>query len=308
VVDEQHHEVVIVGGGPAGVSCGLECYDIHIDTVLLEADATLGGQLAQIPHVVHNVVFEGFQRGTGLQQSLERSSTILGDRVRLSHPVTNVDLDQLWVETNGSRLHANALVIASGATRRQLPAAADGAWGGDVTYQVERQPGRFAGRPVAVIGGGDSATLDALELAGAGSPVTLIHRSEQLTARRNIIDDVRKEPRIEDLAGWELEAVHGTDHLEGIVIVRPETGERRRLEVSGVVVKISYEPATSVFAGQLDLDRHGAVVVDDELRTSRQGVFAAGDVTAGSYPRIATAAGQGLLAARSVLRFLEGRS
>jgi thioredoxin reductase (NADPH) len=141
-----------------------------------------------------------------------------------------------------------------------------------------------------------------------GSPVKLIHRSQQLTARHDIIEDVRKQPRIEDLAGWELETVHGTDHLEHIVIVRPETGQRRRLAVSGLVVKVSYESATGVFAGQLDVDKHGAVVVDDELRTSRRGVFSAGDVTAGSYPRIATATGQGLLAARSVLRHLQGRS
>jgi thioredoxin reductase (NADPH) len=138
--------------------------------------------------------------------------------------------------------------------------------------------------------------------------VALIHRSGQRTARRDILEEVRAESRIEDLHGWELESVHGTDHLENIVIVRPETGERRRLTVSGLVVKISYEPATAMFAGQVDLDRHGAVVVDSELRTSRPGVFAVGDVTAGSYPRIATALGQGLLAARSVLRHLEGRS
>ena len=134
-----------------------------------------------------------------------------------------------------------------------------------------------------------------------------IHRDVlELTARRDIIEDVRKEPRIEDLPGWELEGVHGTDHLEGIAIVRPATGERRRLPVSGLVVKISYEPATGVFAGQVELDGHGAVVVDDELRTSRRGVFAAGDVTAGSYPRIATAVGAGVRAARSVLHHLQG--
>jgi thioredoxin reductase (NADPH) len=308
VADDERHEVVIIGGGPTGVSCALESFDIHLDVVLLEAQSSLGGQLADIPHVVHNVVFAGFERGPGLQRSLERSAAILGDRVRLGHPVTNVDLNETWVECGGRRLYFKALVIASGSTKRQHPAAADGAWGGDVTYQVERQPGRFEGRPVAVIGGGDSATLDALELARMGSSVTLIHRGEHLTARQDIIEDVRKEPRIEDLAGWELESVDGNDHLEGIVIVQPSTGERRSLAVSGLVVKISYQPATDVFAGQIDLDTHGAVVVDEEMRTSRRGVFAAGDVTAGSYWRIATAAGQGLLAARSALRHLQAGS
>ena len=307
-VTEEHCQVVIIGGGPAGVGCALECFDIQLDTVLLEANMSLGGQLAEIPHVVHNVVFAAFDQGPGLQRSLERSSIILGDRVRLGQPVTVVDLDELWVEAGDRRFHADAVVITSGATRRQLRVAPDGACGGDVTYQIERHPTRFAGRPVAVIGGGDSAALDALELARTGSSVMLVHRSELLTARRDIIEDVRNEPGIEDLPGWELESVDGTDHLEGIVLVRRATAERRHVAVSGVVVKISYAPATGVFAGKLDLDGRGAIVIDDQLRTSRRGVFAAGDVTAGSYPRIATAVGQGVLAARSVLRQLEGRS
>jgi thioredoxin reductase (NADPH) len=308
MADEEHHEVVVVGGGPAGVSCALECFDLQLDTVLLEANSSLGGQLVEIPHVVRNVAFAGFERGRGLQPSLEQSATILGDRVLRDHRVTSVDLDELWVESGGRRFHADALVIASGATRRRLAAAVDGAWGGDVTYQMEWQPGHLGDRAVAVIGGGDSAALDALELVGMGSSVTLIHRSEQLTARRDIVEDVRKEPRIVDLPGWELESVYGTDHLEGIVIVRPENGARQRLTVSGLVVKISHEPATGVFVGQLALDRGGAVVVDDQLRTSQRGVCAVGDVTAGSYPRIATAVGQGVLAARSVLRQLDDRS
>jgi thioredoxin reductase (NADPH) len=304
----EHHEVVIVGGGAAGVSCALECFDISLETVLLEANAMLGGQLTEIPHAVRNVALAGFERGPGLRRSLERSATILGDRVRLGQAVTTADLDERWVETDGRRVHADALVIASGATRRHHPMAVDGAWGGDVTYQVEREPARFAGRPVAVIGGGDSATLDALELARLGSSVTLIHRSEHLAARRDILADVRKESRIEDLPGWELDGVHGSDHLEGVDIIRPATGERQRLAVNGLVVKIASAPATQVFTGQLELDDHGSIVVDAELHTSRPGVFAAGDVTAGSYPRIATALGQGLLVARSVLRHLQAGS
>jgi thioredoxin reductase (NADPH) len=301
----EHHQVVVVGGGPAGVSCALECADIQLDVVLLDAGHALGGQVADIPHVVHNVVFAASDRGTGLRRSLERSSLLLGARVRSDHAVTAADLGARWVETAKGRFSADALVIATGALRRTLPAAPDGAFGGDVTYQLEREPGRFAGRPVAVVGGGDSATLDALELARGGSPVFLLHRSAQLTARRDLVGDVRREPLIEDLAGWEVEAVEGTGRIDGIRVVRLSTGERRHLPVGGLVVKISTRPATDVFAGQLALDGHGAVVVDPALTASAHGVFAAGDVTAGAYPRLATALGQGVLAARSVLRHLE---
>jgi thioredoxin reductase (NADPH) len=305
---EEHHDVVIIGGGPAGVSAALECFDIRLDAVLVEAGAALGGQLAEVPNSIRNVATGRFESGDALRGALEETSAIIADRVRLSHPVTTADFGERWVESHGRRLRAEAFLITSGTTKQRLPAAVDGAFGGDVTYQVESRPGHFAGRAVAVVGGGDSAALDALELARGGSKVKLVHRSDTLTARRDIVAQVVAEPAIEDLPGWDLDAVGGDDRLEEVILVQSATGERRTLRVGGLVVKIARVPMTAVFAGQLEVDRRGAVVVDEELRTSRAGVFAAGDVVAGAYPRVATALGQGVLAARSLLRHLQGRS
>ena len=306
--DEEHHDVVIVGAGAAGVSCALECFDIQLDTVVFEIASEPGGQLAEIPHSVRNVAVGRFENGRALRQALEDSSAMLGDRRRVSHAVTRADLGERWVEANGARIYATALVLCTGTSRQQLPAAMDGAFGGDITYQLEPRRERFVGRDVIVIGGGDSAALDALELANAASSVRLVHRSDALKARQDIVEQVRNEPRIEDLAGWELETTSGGDRLEEIVLVRPATGERRRLNIGGVIVKIARVPSTQLFHGQIELDRSGAIVVDDELRTSRDGVMAAGDVTAGAYPRVATALGHGVLAARSALRYVQGRA
>jgi thioredoxin reductase (NADPH) len=303
--DEEHHDLVVIGGGPAGVSCALECFDIQLDTVLFETHRVLGGQLVEIPHRVRNVAAGEFENGRALQQELERSSAILTDRVRLEQRVTRADLGDLSVEVDGRRITAKAILIATGTAKQQLPGALDGAFGGDVTYQIESGTGRFVGRDVVVIGGGDSATLDALALARGGSSVLLVHRSDRLTARRDIVDDVRDEPRIADLPGWELDAVRGTDRLEEVVLVRTTTEERRTVAAGGLIVKISRVPRTGAFRGQLELDRNGAVVVDEQLRTSRPGVFAAGDVVAGAYWRVATALGQGSLAARSIWRHIE---
>ena len=307
-VDGEHHDVVVVGAGAAGVSCALECFDVKLDVLLLETGDAVGGQLPEIAHRARNVAFNPYADGRTLRHELERSVAILGDRLRLASPVSRAGLDERWVEVHGRRIAADAIVVATGSARQELPAAPDGACGGDVTYQVESDPDRFAGRDVVVIGGGDSATLEALELAQKGSSVTLVHRSETLTARRDIVRDVAAEPRITDLPGWELEAVRGTDRLDEVVLVRRTSGERRTVAAGGVVVKISRVPRTDVFRGQLELDAHGAVVVDGDLRTSRHGVFAAGDVVSGAYWRVATALGHGSLAARSVLRHLQGAS
>jgi thioredoxin reductase (NADPH) len=305
---EELHDVVIVGGGAAGVNCALECFDIQLDAVLVEASTTLGGQVSEILHSVRNVAAGRFEDGRALQRALLESAEILGDRVRLSHPVTKADLGARAIEVDGKRLSGRALVVATGTRKQYLEAAPDGAFGGDVTYQLEPQLESFAGRDVAVIGGGDSATLDALALANRGSSVKLIHRSADLTARQDILRQLHHQPRIEELPGWELEAAQGAERLEKIVLVRPSTGERQEVAVQGLVVKIARAPNTQLFEGQLELDRSGAVVVDRELRTSQAGVFAVGDVVSGAYPRVAAALGQGSLAARSVLHSLEGRS
>ena len=308
MTSEASHDVVVIGGGVAGVNCALECFDIQLDTILIEANATLGGQLPEIGHSVRNVAAARFDDGRALQRSLLEAAAILGDRVRLSHPVTKADLAGRVIDIDGGRIAGRAVVVATGTRHLYLEAAPDGAFGGDVTYQVEPQIDSFAGRDVAVIGGGDSGTLDALALASRGSSVTLIHRSPELTSRHDILRRLRDEPRITDLGGWELEATRGTDRLDGIVLVDHSTGERKELAVTGLVVKIARVPNTELFAGQLELDRSGAVVVDRELRTSCAGVFAVGDVVAGAYPRVAAALGTGSLAARSVLSHVEGRS
>src|SRR5439155_24842570 len=144
-----------------------------------------------------------------------------------------------------------------------------------------------------------------LELARGASSVKLVHRSEALTARLDIVTRVRDEPRIDDFGGWDLAAVRGSDGLDEVVLVRSATGERRTVAAGGLVVKIRRLPETSAFRGQIELDRRGAIVVDEQLRTSRPGVFAAGDVVAGAYWRVATALGQGSLAARSVLHYVQ---
>ncbi len=176
-----------------------------------------------------------------------------------------------------------------------------------MTYLVEPHLPRFAGLPMAVFGGGDSAALDALALAAAGSPVTLVHRSPHLTARRDLVERVRSEGRITEMAGWTLDTLVGSDHLEGVDMSDRGTGEHRRLDVGGVVLKLGREQRVDLVRDQLDLGTHGGIVVDADLRTSHPRTFAAGDVVEGAYERIATAIGQGSLAARSILDYLESR-
>lgn len=298
-------DLVVVGGGPAGVSAALECTDIKLDVVLLEARAMLGGQLPEITHPLRNVATGPYSDGAALQASLQEAAGALGERARLEHPVTAAALAEGWVEANGERFSAKAVLIASGSTPERLAAAPDGAFGGDVTYEVDSDPDRFAGKTVVVVGGGDSASLDALGLAPIASSVLMAHRAPQLTARHDIVAQLRAQKKIEDLPGWELVSLDGDEHLEEVVLSHPATGEQRTVKAGGVVVKISRDPSTGPFRGQIDLDHRGFVVADEELRTSCPGVFAAGDVVSGAYWRVSSAMGQGSLVSRAVLNFLQ---
>jgi thioredoxin reductase (NADPH) len=304
-MNERQHDVVIIGGGPAGVSAALECKDIQLDVVLLEAGPALGGQLVEITHPVRNVATGSYADGRSLQAGLQTAAEALGDVVRLEHPVSEVDFAAGWLVAGGERIRGRAVVIASGSTPEHLPIAADGAFSGDVTYHVERDPDRFRGRPVVVVGGGDSATLDALFLAPLASSVILAHRSDALTARHDVVARLRAEQRIEDLPGWQVESLRGGDRLEEVVLLRPATGDRRTVPAGGLVVKISRDPCTGPFRDQIDVDRRGFIVADSELRTSRPGVFAAGDVVSGAYWRVSSALGHGSLVSRTVLRYLQ---
>jgi thioredoxin reductase (NADPH) len=304
---EEHHDVAIIGGGAAGINCALECFDIQLDTVVFEAADHPGGQLTEITHSIRNVAAGRFPDGVSFRNALEQSAAILGSRLVTGQPVTALDLSAHRFEAEGRVVRADAIVMATGTSRQELAAAPDGAYGGDVTYQITADVAvGFAGRDVVVIGGGDSATLDALELARRGSTVTLVHRSPALTARDDIVEKVRAEPGIRDLPGWQLDALDGDDQLREVTL-RRDDGETCRLAAGGLVVKIARVPRTQLLHGQLAVDHTGAVLVDRELRTSRDGVFAAGDVVSDAYQRVAAALGQGSLAARSVLRFLQAR-
>jgi thioredoxin reductase len=303
VRDEALHDVVVIGAGAAGVSAAIECFDIQLDVLVLEATSKVGGQIDQIPHTVRNVA-TAWDGNDALVDALARHASIVGDRLKFDQTVTRIDLAAGLVDAGAHRYRTRSVLVATGSRRRELENAPDGSFGGDVTYLVEPHLARFGGQPMAVFGGGDSAALDALALAATGSPVTLIHRSPHLTARRDLVARVRAEGRITEMAGWNLDKLVGSDRLQGIDVSDHSTGEHQRLDVRGVVLKLGRAQRVDLVRDQLNLGARGGIAVDAQLRTSDPRTFAAGDVVEGAYERIATAMGQGSLAARSIVTYL----
>jgi thioredoxin reductase (NADPH) len=210
---------------------------------------------------------------------------------------------------DGRRITAAALIVATGASAKWLDIGSDRKLSGHGVSTCATCDGYFfRGRPIAVVGGGDSAMEEAIYLTKFASTVTVIHRRDTLRASKIMQDKAFANPKIDFI--WDSEVVEvndvGKGEVTGIVVQNLKTGERRSLTVDGLFIAIGHNPNTSLFKGQLELDPAGYVVTRDGTRTSVPGVFAAGDVQDHVYRQAVTAAGSGCMAAIDAERYLEG--
>lgn len=286
------------------MSCALELQDSGVDYLLLEASEELGGQIASIPHTIKNLASGFFRDGKELQEHLVALVERMRCRYLPAHPVTEARLSAMCISAGAKTFSAEAIVIASGSRVRTLPIGRHGDFSEHIFYRIEGQHSQLKGRNVAVVGGADSACLDALEVAAICPQVYLVHRKDRLTARPDIVRATHAHPRIKLVLSSQVHALIGERHLEGIKVVAAGQASAIELPVSNLVVQIGREPNSEPFRGQLDMDDKGHIKIGVDCSTSGAGVFAAGDVAFPSYPRIATAIGQGMTAAAAARRFI----
>lgn len=295
-------DVIVIGAGPAGLSAAAWAHTLELDYLALDAATALGGQLHRVHNRVVDYIGVSASNGAELAAAFARHAGALGVRISTSVEVARVDVANRTVETAAAdRFAARRLVIATGVRRRKLgvPGEADFV-GRGVSPSASKFAELFRDQPVLVVGGGDAAFEEALILARVCTRVTLAHRSDRFRARRDFRERVAADPKIDVLAGVELEAIEGTDRVERVRL------GGRELDVAGVFICAGIEPNTELVAGQVELDDRGYVAVDSRQRTSAEGVYAVGDVTAGSSLTIAAAVGEGAAAVKDIQRRLGG--
>jgi thioredoxin reductase (NADPH) len=303
-------EVLILGGGPAGISALLWCHSLHLRGRLLEQGQELGGQLLQMFHRLSD--YPGLPGLTGIELR-DRFVDHLGELVldwQAGCRIEAVNLPERKVRLSGEEIAAEALILATGARKRTLgvPGEIRFAQRG-VSYSGTRDHSAYAGREVCVVGGGDSAIENCLILSRVCPRVTLIHRSDRFRARQSWLRAAQQTPNLQFLPWTEVVAVEGSDEVESLLLQDRRTGVTSRYPTGALFVKIGVQPNTDLFADQLPLDPEGYLMVDNHQRTAIDQVYAVGDVTNPVCLSIATAVGHGAIAAKEIaLRRLAGTS
>jgi thioredoxin reductase (NADPH) len=301
--------VIIIGSGPAGLTAALYTARANLKPLVIEG-IEAGGQLMLTTLVENWPGYRDGIMGPDLMAELRTQAERFGAEIIRGH-VTSVQLTRhpYVVRTADEEYLCRSVVIATGASARLLGLPSErGLIGHGVSTCATCDGYFFRGKPIAVVGGGDSAMEEAIFLTRFASHVTLVHRRDTLRASKIMQDKAFANPKISFEWNSEIEEIldEGRGEVTAVVLHNTVTRQRRKIPVEGVFVAIGHTPNTSLFVGQVETDANGYIVTHSGTRTSAPGVFACGDVQDHVYRQAITAAGSGCMAAIDAEKYLEG--
>jgi thioredoxin reductase (NADPH) len=300
--------VIIVGSGPAGYTAAVYAARANLAPLVFEGSVTAGGALMNTTEVENFPGFRDGIMGPQLMDEIRAQAERFGAEL-IADDVTSMDLSgevKVVVDGAGTEHRARAVVLATGSRYRKLGVdGEDRLSGHGVSWCATCDGFFFRDQHIAVVGGGDSAIEEATFLSRFASKVTLVHRRDELRASKIMQERAFADPKIEFAWNSAVEAIHGEDKLTGLTLVDTVTGDKRRLDATGLFIAIGHDPRSELLGGQVDLDENGYVLVEHPTtHTSLTGVFACGDLVDHHYRQAVTAAGTGCAAALDAERYL----
>lgn len=303
------YDVVIIGGGPAGLTAGLYTSRAMMKSLLIEKGIH-GGQMATTYRIENYPGFDEGISGLELSQRMERQARKFGlefssgrvEEIRLD------DNEKVLITDDGLEIRTKALIIATGVEPKSLKVDGEERFRGrGVSYCATCDGAFFRDKKIAVIGGGDSALEEALFLTRFAEEIFIIHRRDKLRATRILQERAFEESKIKFIWDSFVEKIEGDDTVNKIVIRNLKNDKTEFFSVSGVFIYIGSNSNTEFLRGLVNLDSNGFIITDGKMATSVPGIYAAGDVRTKTLKQIATAVGDGAIAAKSAEKYIEDK-
>ncbi len=293
-------DIIVVGGGAAGISSALWCDELGFKTLLLEENEELGGQLLRTFNPIKNHLGAQAKNGREMRDDFIKQIENFNFEIKLSSSVAEIDLENKTISLNGGeKFSAKALIIATGVSRRKLDVEGEKEFQNKgIIESGKRDQNLVKGKNAAIIGGGDAAFENALILAETAAKVALVHRGADFRARSEFVERAENNPKIEILTNSIVKRFTGNEQIEAMEIQNSRTNRTRVLSVETVLIRIGVEPNTKIFRGQIELDENGYIEINQNCETNLQNIFAVGDVANPLSPTVSSAVGMGATAAK----------
>lgn len=300
-------DLAIVGGGPAGLTAGIYASRADLKTVLFEK--SMPGGLAASTETIEN--FPGFSEGIGgpeLAINMESQAKRFGLEINYAEVVEIIKEDgYFFVKTDDEDYKVGTVILASGAKPKFLDISGEKDFHGrGVSYCATCDGALFRDKKLAVVGGGDSALEEAIFLTRFAKKVSIIHRRDEFRATKYLQQKAMDNEKIEFLLKKVPVEISGAGMVEAISLKDVNTNDIDELQVDGVFVYVGYVPSTDLVKGLVDLDEHGYIITDEEMRTNIAGLFAVGDIRKKMLRQVVTAVSDGAIAAVAAEKYLEG--
>ncbi len=305
---EEINDIIIVGGGPAGLTAGLYAARARLKTLLLEGEV-LGGQTATTELVENYPGFPDGISGPELVERMKQQARAFGLEISAPSMATSIKIEgEIKKVTVGDTKHsAKAVIVATGARPKKLNVPGEKELKGrGVSYCATCDGALFKGKRVLVVGGGDAAMEEALFLTKFAERVLVIHRRDELRAAKILQERAFDNKRVSFVWDSQILRILGESRVEGAIVQNKKSGEKRKVEADGIFIYVGTEPNTAFVGNLLRLDEEGYIVTDENMMTSIPGIFAAGDVRRNPLKQITVAVGEGATAAISAQKYIEG--
>ncbi len=299
-------ELVIIGGGPAGLSAGIYASRAEVETVLLERGVP--GGLVMSTHFIEN--YPGFGEGIGgpeLMIEMDKQARRFGLEI-LSKSVDSIGVTDkgIIVKTSSGDINAGAVIIATGVSHQLLGVKGEAQFTGrGVSYCATCDGAFFRGKSVAVVGGGDAAVEEANFLTRFADKVYIIHRRDELRATKIVQKKAFENPKIDFVWSSVVEEIQGTDTVNTLIVKNVRSNERKPLSVEGAFIYVGNKPNSDLVKDIVNLDQNGFIITDENMMTSSKGIYAAGDVRQKFLRQVVTAVADGAIAAVAAGKYLE---